>query len=272
MSHDVSQIDPALRRGVADNPQYQKIQQELKAKAQQAQDIKKETDEQTKVQKPEDTSNRQSAVAKLLAESADNVSVSPRFNWKKKDGEWDVKLTPEQRFLTNVKTDGKQVLNILGFKIDFSSKTSELKQSFMQNMIQARSDNFLLSKYGQFKVGALGTLLTLLGVSADELKALQEEAIAGAIEDNKTLMEQSLYDEEVMNIVGQKKSKKAAAVMKEIQDKLVSQMDLLGEPGYWSPSKITEVRLAQVGRIAEEFEKEAENSRYLKDYMTEVGG
>lgn len=277
MSHDVSQIESSSRKDLTNNPQYQKLQKELKAKTQQEQDVqKKQIDDKTKIQKPDDTAaaTRQSVVAKLLADSQDNVSLSPRFVWKKnQDGEMDVALNPAQKFLTNVKTDGKQVLKILGFKIDFSQgKVNEFKEAFMQNVIQARSDNFLLSKYGQFKVGALGTMLTLLGVSAEELKTLQEEALKGAIHDNIALMEQSLYDDEVMTVVGTKKSKKATAMMAEIRMKLTVQMEMLGNKGYWSSGRILEERQRQVGKIGEEFKKETENLRYLADYISQVGG
>lgn len=209
-----------------------------------------------------------------LRRNEDQVDLS--FHWEN-DESGSPRLEPHLRDTlvtsVDVENDSQKILRILGYKIDLTSKLSELKQSFIQNIIQSRSHNFFLSRFASFKVGMLGQTLSLLGVSPEEIQTLKKEAIANAIKENKALMEENIYNMELTELVYGKGAKlnKAMAMFKEVEQQLVRQMNMLGQQNYWNPARLLEERLTQCRKIREELEKERKTLQYMYDYMVQRG-
>lgn len=157
----------------------------------------------------------------------------------------------------------------VGYKIDYGDKLSQLKQTLMQNVVQSRSGNFFLSIYAKFKVGILVQMLSVLGVSPEELTQLQRQALADAVQENIVLMADNMYNAELAELVqgsSKKKSKKAKAMFQEVEKQLVAQMVRLGRPDYWTELRLAEERLAQDHRIYAEFKKEHRDLLYQRQY------
>ncbi len=189
------------------------------------------------------------------------------FTWKR-DDEDDVALHVDtsQTFLTSVRSDAKSLFKILGYKIDLTDKVCQFKDAYAQNTIQARTNNSILSLYAKFKVSALGQLLTLLGVSAEDLQMLQKNAVIAALDENETLMRRNLNNVALMEIVGAKKAKKAKAMFREAASQLNAQRVLLGKPAF-SEEDLTQMTMDEIQLLIEDFEKEAANLSYLLDHL-----
>jgi hypothetical protein len=263
---------------VKQNAYFKRIQQEIRDQR----DNKKANDDKTQklIEHENDKKVSQTSkvdagvIASKLINISDKVKISKtskqaakKDNNKIKTGQVQTNLETSDK--TQLSDDGQYILKILGLKIDFSNKISDLMESFMRNIVQARSHNFFLRKYAQFKVGIIGQLLSTIGVAVEEIKDLQKKAIKGAVEENVKLMGENIYNLELTELVHGKKRKvrRALALFREVEQQLIRQMNMLGKTNFWSMSRLIEERIKQCKKIKEEFLREKDALQYKFEFI-----
>ncbi len=156
----------------------------------------------------------------------------------------------------------------MGYKINLQEKIEILKDKYIKNYLQGKSHNFMISKFAELKTAFLAQTLSNLGLTPPELEKMQRKALKGAQDENELLFEENEYNEEMIYVIGgsPKKIKKEVRIMDEIRQQLVTQMNKLGKPGYYSPENTLAIKLRVCKRMREEFQKERDNLQYQKDY------
>ncbi len=246
------------------NPHIERIQRELRLKAQHEAELRGEVKDSGSIPTPSDQ----------FVAATSSVPMTPAFRWKKDgDGRFvpdPPRLAPKMDVQT-MRDDAKGILRALGIKIEL--QMAPIKESFMRYVVQSRSPNFLMAKFGQFKVGLYGYLLTLLGMSPTHLLTLKKGALQNAIRDNKTAMSETIYQQEVLYLLygSHKKARRNRRMYSETQKQLAQQMNQFGQIGYWNEERLTEERQAQCARIKEEYEREMESMEYQLAYLSVVG-
>jgi hypothetical protein len=295
MSERVGDAEQKQSSKVQESLYYKKLQASLQ---QQRADHRKQLIEEqnterltTQKQQKENTAKEkiQDVTAKAAAtlDMKDEVVLSS-FSWAK-DNKKQSKLKKSQKTQSKadaqeivkasqetkaVEADGLKILRVLGIKINMTSKVSELKESLLRNTVQARSHNFFLAKFAQFKVGIIGQLLSVLGVSQEELQKLQKKALGAAVDENMRLMGENVYNLELTELVygKSKKVRRSLAMYAEIQTQLMLQMKALGRPGYWTKVRLLEERIMQCKKIKQEFVLERNNLVYQYEYYSATLG
>jgi hypothetical protein len=258
MAQDLSTVDPDKFSDITQNAYYQKLQKELKERTR---------INSSRSDKPSEGDAKKTEEAPAIQEIAKSFAIEDKatlksYSWKKnKDNEVDIQLNkPTPLFQTSVdlKYDGSAIFRLLGKTIDFTSQAFRLRQQYMSSLVQARSHNFFLSRYAEFKVGVYGQLLAMLGSTPAELALLQKKAIADAIKENEALMAETIYTMEITELVsgGGKKTKRVMAKLKTTQTQLMKQMSALGRPDIWSNQRLIEEQIHQCKRIQDEFNEE----------------
>jgi len=275
MPRDISTIDPEKLSDVTQNAYYKKLQKELKDK----QSAHKLDHRRAKgIETEESNTISEDPVKKASATLSIEDKVSLRsFKWTQdKKGEFELK--PTQITLNapsdiDLEHDASHILKIFGQKIDFTSKMTQLKQSFMHAAVQSRSHQFFLSKFAQFKMGLLGQLLSAIGVSPTELETLSKKAIQGAVQENIRQMAENIYNLELTELLygNSRKAKRSLAMLRQIEKQLITQMALFGKRDYWSKPRLLEERITQCKKIEEEFQKERDDLAYSLMFGAQMG-
>jgi hypothetical protein len=169
----------------------------------------------------------------------------------------------------DLRHNAKEILKNMGQRVDMPGKIPELKESYIQNMVQSRSHNFFLSRYAAFKVGMVGQMLSTLGVSQEELQKLQKKALEGAKDENISQMSENMYNLLLTEVLhgNTRKSQKTLAMFQEAERQLIAQMERLGFTGHWDIKSLTEERIKQAKKIREEFVKEKNTLNYHYLYL-----
>ncbi len=274
MTHEIHPNDADQATQVLGNEYYQKLQREIRERR--ANDTvqgrnsgeKDVVEDQRKVTAVVAASDL--GVAKSTTGFQDSVQIRS-FRWDRgKSGDFELNSKLDPLILTSLDLKDRNVdsLKAIGYKIDLNDRLGQMKQTLMQSVVQSRSSNFFVSKYAEFKVGMLVRLLGLLGISPEELTAIQHQAIEDAIKENIQLMEENIYSLELTELVYGfgKKSRRNLKMFKEVQRQLIAQMSMLGRKEYWSEQRLAEENIRQVRRISEEFQKERDNLMYQYDY------
>lgn len=239
--------------------------------------LKQEADQQIKKDQVErQQQNRQQDAQKEAAKDADSVKIGS-FDWgQDMNGNYELKTTAGESILTSVdlKNDGQRILKESGQKIDMMGKLAQMKQTYMQSIVQSKSHNFFLSKYAQFKTGLTGQALSLLGVTQEELQKLQKEAIDGAVKENIELMQENLYNMVLTEIVHgrSRKTRGTMYMYAENEKQLIEQMNNLLGSQYWTPLRLYEERIKQAEKLREEFIREREALSYQFKMMVQEMG
>jgi len=155
------------------------------------------------------------------------------------------------------------------YKIDLPAKVEQLKNSYINNYIKARSHNYIVAKFSELKVAFLGQMLSLMGVSISELQKMQKKALSNSVEENILMFEENEYNGEMIQIIGgsPKRVKNDLKVIEEIRTQLMTQMDRLGKPNYYTQQRLVEVKIDACKRILEEFTNELNYLQYQLDYL-----
>jgi hypothetical protein len=256
---------------------YKKLQDQLRQQKQAKAETKNNQKERLDLEKDDKVHQTKKVetdvAAKKIFDIEDKVQLSKssskdnhKLKKEKKDGMHSSDHVSSKK---DVALDGIKILKFLGFKIDMTSRMSDLVESFMRNTVQSRSHNFFLGKYAQFKVGVLGQLLSALGLTSEELHKLQKKALEGSIDENIKLMGENLYNLELTELVHGKKRKvrRSLAMFQEVEQQLIMQMRLLGNKGWWTPARLLEERIKQCKRIKEEFNRERAALLYQYEYI-----
>lgn len=256
------------------NEYYQKLQRDIKERRV-AQTVQRQDPGERDVVEDQ---RRVVSVAKTASGEASSLtpgfkdSVSIRsFRWERgSSGDFELSSQAEPVIPTTIDIKSRHVDSVgaIGYKIDLNDRLGQMKQSLMQSVVQSKSSNYFVSKYAEFKVGMLVRLLGVLGVSPEELTAIQAKAIDDAVAENVQLMEENIYSMELTELVygNGKKNRKNIKMFKEIQKQLMGQMAALGRKEYWSERRVTEEQVRQVKRIKDEFQKERENLMYQYEF------
>lgn len=288
-----TQLDSLRGYDVSDSEYYKKLQKELrekrgKAAAEQNPDqanrdpvAEEVTHDLHESRKSKEVSHKR--VLPAIAQEAfeDDVQLSQESQeqfdnlFKLNEDEAHEKSETLKAFEDELKQDGSKILQFFSQKIDFQKKQPELKKLYKEVITQSRSDNPLLSKYGRFKVSVVGHILSLTGVSPDEIKTLKREAIAAAFKENTELMEDNIYNTELAELLyGRKnrKNKNSLELFESMRNTLIQKMVNIGRPGYWSDIRLQEERITQCQKILEEFQKELHDLKYQYAYHLQDSG
>ena len=257
---------------VTGNAYYKKLQQELKEKNSTHSSGKQAQQEQEQLpQKIEKVTHIDPSAFLSIEDKVDIRSIS----WEKdKKGNFELKtqLSPTVSTSIDLKNDGSRILRLLGHKIDLSSQVDQLKENYMQNIVQSRTANFFLAKFAQFKVGINVQLLSWLGILPQELEILKKKALEGAVVETEGLLVENIYNMELSEIIygNTKKVKRTIAQLKEIEKQLMGKVGFLGKRDYWNKVRLLEERIRQCKKIEEEFLKERGQLHYQQDYMRQA--
>ena len=234
---------------VANDPRYKQIQEQLAEKSKEQQNI-----EQVK---PIDTEDKVEL----------NKSL---FNWKKnKDGDFEIKAQTNLSSIekpNEIKYSAEKILSVLGYKIDLTSRVESLKEEYFKTFIETKSTNLIMAKFYQAKLNVLNVMLSFLGLTSEELQKLQKKALKKAIDENTEFFEQNEYNTEMFTLFGSgRKDKSKQKVFNQIKTQLTQQMQLLGEKNFYSPEKVTSIKMKVVDKIKEDLIQEEQNLMYLRD-------
>ncbi|MBU0579875.1 MAG: hypothetical protein KKA19_01755 [Candidatus Margulisbacteria bacterium] len=187
----------------------------------------------------------------------------------------DVSTLSSQADFTQVTTHDKlvkapTVIKALGYKIDIQKQAENLMESYGKSCIQSRSHNLIMAKLGGLKMAALGHLLSLLGMTSEDLQKLQKKAIKQAMDENKSLFEENLYNMELLDIVGAggKQGRSQKIVLEEVQKQILTQAKLLGIGDFYTKERIFEMRIKVCKDILYKFKEEEVNLKYELEYLT----
>lgn len=214
--------------------------------------------------------NGQQVVTKTLQHAGIKWSISR----SKEDG---VKINPimesDHVILTSVRRPGEtasaaMVSHKLGYKISLDQKKELLIEKYLKNFVQAKSHNYIVSKFAQLKSSFLAQLLSNIGVTIPELQKMQKKALEGAIDENELLFEENEYNAEMICALGGsgKKLKKELQIMEEIRTQLITQMTNLGKPDHYNEESQLLMKIKVCKRIRDEFTKEKNLLEYERDY------
>ena len=180
-----------------------------------------------------------------------------------------------QEFEDELRHDGSKILQFFSQKVVLGKKIPEFKQMYKEVVTQSRSDNPLLAKFAKFKVGVVGQILSMLNLKPDEIKQLKRDAMTAAFNENLELMEDNVYNSELAEMVHGKNSRRTQSSMElfeTMRNSLVTKMNNLGRPGYWSTTRLLEEKICQCEKIAQEFDKEIHSLKYQHTYYLQQQG
>jgi hypothetical protein len=274
MTQPVSANESDQVSQILGNEYYQKLQRDMKERRDAQEVVRQNPGEGDVVESQQRVAAvvRPEGAHKAGGSQAFNDSVSIRsFRWNRGstgDFELSSQMEPSIPTAVDIKTRHVESVGAIGYKIDLNDRLGQLKQSLMQSVIQSRSSNFFVSKYAEFKVGMLVRLLGVMGVTPQELSAIQAQAIEDAVAENIQLMEENIYSSELAELVyGKgKKNRRTLQMFAEIQRQLMAQMAALGQKDYWTEQRIAEEQVRQVKRIRDEFQKERGSLAYQYDF------
>lgn len=256
--YDPSQVDQYSKfNKLKDNQYYKKLQSEIAQKRDET--VVTEVD------------TKDEAVQVNTDRAKQPPGTKPKFKWGKDDG-GDYFIKPQEKrgigkpsYVEHAKD---RIVNFLGYKIDMGSKVADLSAKYQKFFVEAKSHNFLMAKYAEVKFGMIQFVLSLMGVTTEELKNMQRKALKAAIEDNEALFEQNEYNYELLTaFTSSQKDKARQKILKETRVQLMKQMNLLTGITYYSNEKINEIKEEQVKKILQELLLEKQTLELIRDYQ-----
>ncbi|MDR1323890.1 MAG: hypothetical protein LBK68_05580 [Candidatus Margulisbacteria bacterium] len=192
----------------------------------------------------------------------------------------DVSRLSARSFFTTVRTHEGLVKvplaikMILGEKLTLRDRIENIMESYMKAVAQTTSHNLMLSRIAGMKMAAFAYILAQLGVPPDELRKLRQKALNDTIAENVALMEENLYNSELLEIIGGSSGARLKAersVLDEIQKQIITQAKRLNIEDYYTKEKILEIRIRVAKEICAKFKEEEQNIEYELNYyvMTE---
>jgi hypothetical protein len=157
-----------------------------------------------------------------------------------------------------------------GMKIDIESKTSQLVDSFIKNVIQSKSHNLIVSKLAALKASAIGFLLSMFGMSSEDIRKLKKQAFEKGRNEVKQMYTENQYNLELLNIVGNASNKQHKAqvrVLEEMTKQLSLQAVNLGMADYFTVERKLEIRIDVCKEILNKFKEEQMNLKYELEYV-----
>jgi len=260
---------------VLNSAYYQALQQKLRDK------LKRQTVQESHNPQLASQAPRVKGVAASSASPEGSLSSGDRATirktqWERNDKSGEFELTPsaDVPLLTAVDLYAQRPQMVSrGYEIDLGPKLNRFKEWLSQATIQSRSSQFFVSKLGELKVGMLIRVLSVLGVPPEELQTIQRAALQSAIQENITLMGDTIYSSELTELLqgGTRKAKRALRLFATTKKQLITQMQRLGQPDYWSSLRLTEENITQLGRLMASLESERHQLTYQAEFlMTQI--
>lgn len=165
------------------------------------------------------------------------------------------------------------LLSLFGYKVDLSGKIASLKSTYMKYYAETRSHKLLIARFAELKVACLGYLLSKLGITLEELGALQKQSLKTAIEENRMLFKENEYNAELIAIVGgsKKQMKAQQRIIGEVRKQLLAQAKKLGIEDEFSGRSLVDVRLHACELIAQKFQEELNALNFQAEYAEATG-
>ena len=195
---------------------------------------------------------------------------------QEKEGGLKLEATPNTHLIdvTSVSVYAEEVsapreLNFFGYKIDLKAKVDGFKENYIKNFALTKSHNLMVARFAEMKTGLYAYLLSLLGVSSEDLRKLQKKAITGSIQQNKALFEENEYNGELLGIVGgggRKLMRQQEKIIGEIRDQLMVQAKNLGLRDHYTPERVIEIKIEQCRKIMGKFQEEKNNLEFQLAY------
>lgn len=162
--------------------------------------------------------------------------------------------------------DMSGIVYFFGLKIDLKSKADYFRECFRRNYLLSKSHNLLVSKFAEMKTGFYTAMLSLLGVSADEIDGIKKAARESEIASKKSLFEENEYTSELLAITGSmgRKAKAQEKLTAEMRSQIIRQCELLGLTGYYTNEKVLEIRMEQCQKIHSKFDEQNIMIEYQK--------
>ncbi len=157
-------------------------------------------------------------------------------------------------------------LTIFGSRIDLTSKIEFFKDQYTKNINLSKSHNLLVSRFAEFKVAFYGTILSLLGVSPQEMITLQAQAREAALKENRVLLEENIFNEELIGIVGgsRRTIRGQLTVINELNKQFFVQAERWGKS--YTQEEIVNIKINQCQKILDNLNKEKANLDYQLAY------
>lgn len=261
---------------VLNSAYYQALQQKLRDK------IKRETVQSSHTPHMASQAPKSKGIAATSASNEGSLTSGDRATIRKtqwernaKSGEFELKPSPEVPLLTAVDLYAKRPQMVSrGYEIDLGPRVNRFKEWLSQATIQSRSAQFFVSKLGELKVGMLIRVLSVLGVPPEELQTIQRAAIQSAIQENITMMGETIYSSELTELLqgGTRKAKRTLRLFATTKKQLITQMQRLGQPDYWTSLRLTEENITQLDRLVSSLESEYHQLTYQAEFlMTHLG-
>ncbi len=205
--------------------------------------------------------------------------MAPAIRWEveNKDGKLNLKAVPvttdvDISFVNLTKPSKAPVTaSFLGIKVGeaLKGKVEGFKDDYQKFFVQSKSHNILMAKFAELRTGFLGMMLSMIGVTSEDLIKLQRQASGNAIAKNKALFEENEYTGELLSIMGGSKKyiRTQSAVVGEIRAQIVGQCERMGLKGYFSKEKVLQTQLEQCNKILGKFNEEKMTLEYQMSMM-----
>lgn len=267
----------ALSNEIVNTDYYKRLQKSLRKKHLKNIEAKKETNlQQTQANQTSTPTNKADKKQKPTLDDLhfkDEVILSKKEKSLSKKDAYLKNTDPSklQKEEEKIKYNAKDILRSLGYKIDFHAKKEELKEMYKFNIQESKSHNIFASRFAKFKVGIVNQILSAIGVPIDELKKLKKECQDELITQNHSEMSENIYNIELNEIINGrgKKSRHYTSMFTNIQRQLITQMNNVGNIGFWSKDKLYEEKIKQCEKIKQEFKEEMQHLDYLLRYINQ---
>jgi hypothetical protein len=166
--------------------------------------------------------------------------------------------------------EAPSVLRFMGHQINISSKVAEFKENYVKNYTLSKSHNLMVARFAELKTAFFGYLLSLCGVTSEDIKKLRDKAVQDGIHQNKMLFEENEYNGELLSIVGgggKKAMRAQQKVISEIRNQLIAQAKNLGLSNHYAQERILEIQITQCQKIMQKFGEEKVNLEYQLAYL-----
>ena len=273
---------------IEEHPYYKKLKKELNQKKiqRQNQDSFSENKKQTGAEESasveaEDHKIRKKKQAKKEAAQLEQDSESKLYDdkvelsdlkWEKEahdDSESDSSEKKKDDQFQDSFLDSLNQRSFLHVNIDYKKKEQGVREGFKHALKQRYSHNTLYAKFSAFKSGVLRHVLSIMGVSDQDVEKMEKEANNEAIDANKEKMSDTLYRHELMVLMSgaNRKNRSQRQLLQRTKGILIREMkDRFGDD-YWTQDRLLEEQTKQLGRIKEELLTEEKSLSYQVDYL-----
>lgn len=160
---------------------------------------------------------------------------------------------------------------LFGVKINISdAKRAKLKDDYQKSVAGTISHNFIMAKFAEFRLNALGYMLSLAGLEPEEIEKLKKDAIGLAGKEAGTAFAENEMNSELVQIVGGPKRavRQQTVAIDEVRKQLLTQLKNAGLSHLYTPALLTEIRMGICEDIRQKFVAERDQLVYEREFYT----